>query len=386
MTNGKKKDWLTTYLEYTGTQESPIMFHMWVGASVIASTLGRKVSIDRGYYTLYPNLYTVLVGASARVRKTTALNVGYSIFKEACPDACVLSQKITPEALIQVLVARGMETGASDAVMISSELSVFLGNSLRDDSLIQLLTKLYDCEDEMDYHTIVRGKEVCEKVCFNLIGATTPEWIKTSMPAHAVGGGFTSRIIFVYQFESERKVPFPHLSEEQKGMRVYLVEELKKINLIEGEFKLTKDARDWYEEWYCNVFNPDKMDTALDGYYGRKHDSLLKVAMVMATSRGSRLMVDEVDLQMALKALNENEKYLPEIMRTIQSTQVGEERGKVLRTVSRKSNLSWRELLGRLSYCMNSRQLNEVVYGLIDEGVIREDMIKNKRHFTVVVR
>ena len=299
--NGVQKDWLTTYLEYTSNQESPSMFHLWVGVSVIAAALGRRVCIDRGYYTLHPNLYTVLVGASARVRKTTAVNTGYEIFKEAMPEACVISQKVTPEALIQVLGQRGKELGTSDGVMVSTELSVFLGSALRDDSLLQLLTKLYDCEDKLDYHTIIRGKEVCEKVCFNLMGATTPEWIKTSMPGHAVGGGFTSRIIFVYQSQPERKIPFPHLTPEQKALKGKLVEGLKEIGKMEGEFKLTKDARDWYEEWYCEVFKPEKADVGLDGYYGRKHDTLLKVAISFAASRGSKLQLDEMDLRMALK-------------------------------------------------------------------------------------
>ena len=58
-------DWLTTYTEYTSEQESPALFHLWVGTSVIASAMERRCYINRGYYTLYPNLYIVLIGESA---------------------------------------------------------------------------------------------------------------------------------------------------------------------------------------------------------------------------------------------------------------------------------------------------------------------------------
>ena len=78
--NGKRRleDWLTSYLEYTSEQESPQLFHLWVGMNVIASTLERRVWVDRGYYRLYPNLYVCLVGARARVRRTTAGKMGFS--------------------------------------------------------------------------------------------------------------------------------------------------------------------------------------------------------------------------------------------------------------------------------------------------------------------
>lgn len=379
--NGKKRDWLTLYQDYTAAQESPGMFHLWVGISVIASTLSRNCYIDRGYYTLFPNLFIVLVGASARVRKTTAVNVGFNLFKEANKEACVISQKVTPEALIQTLGKRGQERGTSDAVMVSTELSVFLGSSLRDDSLIQLLTKLYDCEETLDYHTIIRGKETIPNVCFNLIGATTPEWIKTSMPVHAVGGGFTSRIIFVYQFKSERKIPFPTLTPAQRALRGELVHKLEDMSKLTGEFHLTPNARAWYEDWYCEVFEPERSEPSLDGYYGRKHDSLLKLAMVFSASRGGSMLVDEVDLMQSLRAMNENEKYLPEVMRDIQSTVVGEERGKVLRAISRKKEVDYQDLLRSLSYCINAQKLNEILGGLVEEGAVSERVENDKRKF-----
>ncbi len=381
MANGKKEDWLHQYIEYTSSQESPSIFHLWCGISVIASTLARKCYIDRGYYTLFPNLYIVLVGASARVRKTTAVNTAYSIYKEANPERCVLSQKITPEALIGSLVKEKEKCGCSEGVMVSTELSVFLGSALRDDSLIQLLTKLYDCEEHMDYHTIIRGKEVCERVCFNLMGATTPEWIKTSMPSHAVGGGFTSRIVFIYQSEPERRIPFPIVTPEQKVIRGKLVTQLREIGKLSGEYHLSKDARDWYEEWYCDVFHPERGDASLDGYYGRKHDTLLKIAMAISASRGGKLMIEEYDLVTALNALNENEKFLPEIMRSVMSTPQGEERNKILRAIYRKEEVGWVELLRGLSYCVNSQRLQEVISGLLEEGEIEETIKREKRYF-----
>ena len=271
MTNGKGSggrrlsDWLTTYAEYTSEQESPSLFHFWVGTSTIASALERRVWIHRGYYTLFPNLYIVLIGASARVRKTSAIWIGYNIFREAVTDGVIVSQKITPEAMISIFVERYKEKGTSGGIIVADELGVFLGGQNKSMDLMQLMTKWYDCPSHFEYHTVMRGKEVMNSVFCNMMAGTTPAWLKDSMPPHAVGGGFTSRIIFVYQDKPEKLVAFPEITKEQEEMKRDLVADLKTITRIQGQFKLTSKAREWYEEWYTRVFKPETTPyTSLD--------------------------------------------------------------------------------------------------------------------------
>src|SRR3990167_8776352 len=101
MANGRKtNDWLRVYLSLTEGQESPDIFHLWCAVSTIATTLERNVWLDRGYYTLYPNLYVVLVSGSAVARKSTAIGVASRLYREANPEGIMVSQKVTPEALI----------------------------------------------------------------------------------------------------------------------------------------------------------------------------------------------------------------------------------------------------------------------------------------------
>jgi hypothetical protein len=214
------------------------------------------------------------------------------------------------------------------------------------------------------------------------MGATTPEWIKTAMPTHAVGGGFTSRIIFVFQSEPEKKVAFPTLSPEQKHMRELLVEDLRTIGTLKGEYHLTQEARDWYTEWY-GLANTERTEASLDGYYGRKHDTLLKLGIIIAASRHNRLVIDDEDLIVALKALNENEKYLPEIMKNVLANVQGEERGKVYRAIQRRGTISYTDILRGLSYCMDAKRLQELLDTLLQEGAIIEDITDTKRFYKI---
>ena len=369
MGNGKRKleDWLTIYANYTSEQESPSLFHFWVGVSVIAATLERRCYINRGYYTLYPNLYVILVGASARVRKSTAIGIGSRLMGETFGDTLpIISQKITLEAFTSQMAETYSERGVSASLIVSDEFGVFLGQGPDAMKLMGLLTKLYDCPETFDYHTIARGKELGHKACCNLLAGTTPQWLKDSMPPHAVGGGFTSRIIFVYQDRPEHLNPFPEITPEQEEMKKKLVVDLREIGKLSGKFTLTKEARGWYEDWYIDVFKPESTPyIALDGYFGRKHDTLLKVAMCLSASRSDSLVVDEIELRMALKAMNKNEKYLPSTLRLIQMTEVGEEMEKVIRNVSRREKVEFGNLNRNLSYCMSSKRLGEVLEDLL---------------------
>ena len=384
--NGRRNvdDWLTGYLEYTSEQESPSLFHLWVGLSVLASTLERRVWLDRGYYKLYPNMYIVLVGASARVRKTTAVNTGYGLFREALPNSVWVSQKVTPEALITVFVDGFKERNVSGGSIVSTELGVFLGSSKGSVDIMQLLTDWYDCPSMFTYHTQMRGKETMENVFCNMIGATTPQWLKDSLPPRAIGGGFTSRVVFVYQDMPEKLVAFPKVEPAMFRLKGKLMEDLQKINKMKGEYKLTKKATEWFEDWYTKVFHPETtLHASLDGYFGRKHDTLLKLAMLFAASRGNNRVVDEIEMRMALKAINENEKYLPQTLRLIQMTEVGEESEKVFRVIERRKKVDHTTLMRQLSYAINARRLEEVIGDLIACERIELYMDKEKRYYRV---
>lgn len=390
MTNGRRngnggrklEDWLTTYAEYTSEQESPSLFHFWVGTSAIAAALERSVWINRGYYTLFPNLYTVLIGASARVRKTSAIRIGFDIYREAMEDGVIVSQKTTPEALIGIFVEGFKQRGVSGGVIVADELGVFLGGQAKNMDLMQLLTKWYDCPEFFEYHTVMRGKEVMNYVHCNMIAGTTPQWLRDGMPPHAVGGGFTSRIIFVYQDKPEKLIAFPEITSEQRRMKKELIEDLKRISKLQGQFTLTGEAREWYENWYTKVFKPESTPyMSLDGYYGRKHDTLLKVAMCLAVSKSNNLVIDEIEMKMALRALNKNEDFLPATLRLIQMTEVGEEMEKVFRVVCRRKKIDFVALSRQLSYCMNTKKIDEVVRDLISGDRIVEYTESGKRWF-----
>src|SRR3990167_622254 len=185
-------------MDYTSEQESREDFHRWTSIAVLSATMGRHIFMERGYYTLFPNLYIVLVAGSAKCRKSVSTHIGISFLNELKQKPMVFSQKITNEALIKALLDAKID-GQSSGIIYASELSVFMGKDAVTSGLIPTLTDLYDSPSKWSYHTRTRGIEILENVSICMLGASTIDWLRTSIPVDAIGGGFTSRVIFVYQ-------------------------------------------------------------------------------------------------------------------------------------------------------------------------------------------
>ena len=376
--------WITEYLRYTKNQESPGMFHLWVAISVVASTLERSTFLDRGYYMLYPNLYVVLVAESEVCMKTTAADIGMSMLmsEEMENPPAIFAQKITPEALVSALCSECAvdETGTvyknAAGVLYAEELSVFLGREAYASGMVSILTSLYSCKDKWEYETIGRGKDIAYNTCINLLGASTPEWLRMSIPIDAVGGGFTSRIIFVYQDASDKENPHPVVTDEEKQLRKDLIHDLSLIRRIRGEFKFTPSAKDWYSKWYHGY---RKAQLAGKPTMVRKKDILLKVAMCLSAAEGESLLITNENLAKATEILDANEQFLPEAMRILSSTQIGVEANKVATIIKKYENgIMQDELIRATMYTLDKSRLMEILDTLTAAKIVKVLLVGEK--------
>ena len=365
-------DWLASYLKYTYGQESPDAFHLWCGIGAISGALQRSVWVDRGYYTLYPNLYIILVAESAVSRKSTALNIATDILQEAIPDYPIISQKITPEAFIAALNDIRETWPFSTGFIKASELSVFLGSSAKDVTIIQVLTDIYDCPKVFEYRTITRGLDIANEPYVCILAGTTPEWIKNALPAGSIGGGFTSRVIFVHAGAGWVKIPHPEITPAMLRERKKLVADLGLIGELKGEVTFSDEAYEWYSVWYVEVDRPDKYGHDLRGYAGRKSATLLKVAMVVSASRRDDLTITMDDLTVALSILNENEKNLPQVMQMIQKSEEGSLTMAIMNAIEQagEEGLEHSKLLRNNSHRMNAIELGGIIDSLDEAGMI----------------
>src|SRR3990167_5274702 len=261
-----KPSWLDTYLEYTDNQESPKAFHFWVGVSIISACLQRKVWIPRIKYTIYPNLFVVLIAGSAKCRKSVAIRIGIDILKSIKEPPTIFAQKITTEALIQALEESMNKDKICYGIVVASELSVFLGSDAIKSGIIPALTDLYDSPSKWQYHTRSRGREELTNVTLSILAASTKDWLRTSIPESAIGGGFTSMVMFIVEDHPSKLVLFPQEEPDAEHLRSSLIYDLELIAKLNGAVQFSPAAmaasQEWYEQEACNIH-----DDKVDGYF-----------------------------------------------------------------------------------------------------------------------
>lgn len=324
MSNRNLPDWLEGFMLLTENSEPPVLFRKWSAISTVASALQRKCRVEIGIsLTFYPNFYIVLVGPSA-TGKGTAMKYAYDIIEQV-PAIKLSSQATSLQALIRRmkdtnLTDIDMETGEqiyhSSLTIFSNEFTVFLGYHNRE--LIAALCDWYDCHNRWSYDTIKRDKEEVIGVWVNLLAGTTPDNIQTSLPLEAIGGGLTSRIIFVNEEKKNKLVVFPSTSDRERELQQHLIHDLEQITLMSGCFHFSQDASSFYSDWCHNAdTNPPFYSPKFDGYCGRRRNHLISLAMVCSASRGEDMVIKRDDLERSSILLAEVEVKMGTVFRGI---------------------------------------------------------------------
>lgn len=322
-------DFIGAYLNFTKNQEASEKIHRWVAISIIAAALERKVFLPRGHYVLFPNIYTFIIGASGVVRKSTSTGIGVSLLKEI-ESISVMSERITAAALIEHMkdanrqfeVAPGVNLQQSASFAYASELIVFMREVFG--SITELLTTFYDCTPHdcrkpWTYGTKGNGVTQIFGPCLNILGASTPQWLAEAIPVSQMEGGFASRVIFVVETEEPKRfIAWPDTDADINTMRPKLIEDLRQIHELVGAVEVTPEARKWFAEWYeghMRILVRQK-DLRFSGYYGRKADTLLKIAMVCIVSESNVLRMEVAHLERALSLIEVLELTMFEAFKT----------------------------------------------------------------------
>lgn len=366
------EDWITSYMQFTENSEPPVLYRKWVAISVVAAALQRKCYLKWGTLTFYPNMYVVLVGPSGKCRKGTAMGTGAGLLRDLGVN--MAAEAITREALIQELNNSGetdpdfMTTEINmhaSLTIFSQELTVFLGYN--NQALMSDLTDWYDCRDRWTYRTKNMGTDDITGVWVNLIGATTPELIQSALPRDAIGGGLSSRIIFVYEDRKGKVVPFPFEPEfsDSEDPREDLLADLEDIHSMRGQFKptddfITKKWTPWYKHQEENP--PFRGDPNFAGYIHRRPNHLLKLSIILsASSRQDKLVTVDI-FDRALNILRETEKNMPRTFSGVGASRTSEVMARIMQYIAAERETTYEDVLSQFRYDVeDARQLETFI-------------------------
>jgi len=244
--------------------------------------------------------------------------------------------------------------------IFSKEFTVFLG--YQNNELMSDLTDWYDCDDDWEYRTKHEGVDNVKGVWVNLIGATTPDLIQSSLPLNAIGGGLTSRMIFVYEQHKAKTVHMPFYTEREQDLRTSLGLDLERIKMLKGDFKVTKDFLNAWVDWYTDCDrNPPFDDPRFAGYIERRPTHSMKLAMICNASRTDSMQLDREDLDRAINILRQTEVKMRLTFSGVGRSGSANTLSQVMAELALKKEMTFGELLSRFYNDVDKWALEKIV-------------------------
>jgi len=268
----------------------------------------------------------------------------------------------------------------SALTLVSSELGLLL--NMQDRDMVNLFITLWDGRKRFDKSTKMSGKDLVEAPWITLLGCTTPPAIAENMPRLAVGGGFTSRCIFVYREEKERLIydPSQEATEDDfDTIRRALVHDLEHISLnLVGPFGAMPQARDWEKAWYEDLWHrvyPECSSPILRNYLSRKQTHLCKLAMVLAASRRDTMILEREDFEDANQMLINVEPDLEKVFALIGKTEDSAGADRLVEFVKRRVTCYYEDAYREIHHQFpNFGEFEQILMGVIHSGKIRLEL------------
>lgn len=366
----KCENWLQEFGKWTlPRSEAPETFIMWTGLFTLASALRRHVFISKKYlgsWGVSPNLYILFIAPAGKARKSTTANYAEELL--TVTNATMAPEIITKEDLLNKLVK------SSDATMciISPEFGEFIIKS--GTSMFGFLTNMYDGKKNISASTLSRGAEFAERPCINLLGATTPEWVAENMPESVIGGGFASRVIFIYEEKVRRRQLFydnlnqHDLAQTQRRLQEDLIHIAENIN---GEFEFSPEAKEFMEQWYDETADAgDAASYKLHGYYERRPAHVFKVAMLLHAAYSDDLIIQKSDLELAIGQLELLEEKLPRVFQNIGHNPHTVDIYRILEYITEYGKIKKEDVLRQFMSAATPSMIDELIMGLANAGFI----------------
>jgi hypothetical protein len=382
MAERKCKDWIKSFLDYASFSEAPMKFLFWTGVSTVAGALRRRAWLDMKTFQWVPNFYVILVAPPGVVSKSTTINIGMNLLRQLDdirfgPDVATWQALVTEFVKAQELVlepSTGEYLPMSCLTISVDEFGTFLNP--HDQEMVNVLIALWDGKrGRFSKITKMSGNDEIENPWINLIACTTPDWIAGNFPDYMIGGGFTSRCIFVYADAKRQFVAYPdeQASKDFLQQQQDLVHDLEIISQLVGEFTLSPDARTWGRRWYEHHWNnkPPELDNdQFGGYLARKQTHIHKLSMVLSASCRDDLVIDQSLLESAEGFVSSIESDMPQIYGRIGQSEITKASHQIVNIVQKHRAVERQAVYAALFRTLSYKDFEIALISAINAGKV----------------
>jgi hypothetical protein len=312
-------DFHAAYSQYTSDTESPKFYHRWCSLFGIGALLSRNIYFQHGHFTVYPNMYCMLLGdagtrkgAAIKMMKKLMVEAGYTAMaadktskEKFLLDMLERSQGGSPDDILEHnLFGTGNESNVTECCVMLDEFNDFLGNG--NIEFLSMLGSLWDYNGIYESR-IKTGKSVAiPNPTVSVLGGNTPTGFATAFPAEIFGQGFFSRLVIIHGSRTGRKISFPRTPDPKETAA--LVEVLVAIrSKCVGNVQFTSGAESLLDKIYQTW--PGMEDTRFASYANRRFTHLLKLCLCVCASY-VRTVLTEDDVILANTILTHTENRM----------------------------------------------------------------------------
>lgn len=329
-------------------------------------------------------MFTVLVGRPG-LGKGAAVNPALGVLREANTTS-ILSDRVTIEYVLEklskgfpatsVAPGGGVTFGQDASVMLfSPELSIFITAS---QYTLPILADLWDSRDgDFVYGTRHKGDYKIKNSCVSMLGGSTQEWLISSIPNSAIGGGFTRRVNFVFAKDKAQFIPWPHVN-GSAAMRTDLINDLRDIAQMHGQFKFDNLAVAPFELYYRSAIPDEFADEASTAYTTSQATHAMKLCMILASASGPDLVISKCHIEEAIERVENVKKTINMVFRAVGESDLVNAADRVLRFIETKGFATRSEILRANWRHISSNDLDTILQTFTQGGVLLERQQGNK--------
>jgi hypothetical protein len=213
----------------------------------------------------------------------------------------------------------------------------------------------------------------------------TPEQTGQMLKQSIITGGFSRRCVFVYGRSKSVGVPFPELTPSQKEAEAFIISAMEKVRKIRGEFKMSPEARSFFEKWYHEKHRQLQQPgpAAIKNWLRSKDTQAIKLSMLLSVADFKEDRIITLDtLQAAIKMLDRVEPDLSRVFSGAGRNIASELASKILAKIeeSPQKTLPKKQLLAMLFSEGTYAELSEAFNYLLETNQVRKVHPKGAQH------
>lgn len=396
-------NWLSELIDQHKEFEAPLDFWRWAGLCAISAVVKDQIWLDQNLYKVYPNIY-VMLHAKSGLRKGPPVNLAHKLVA-AVNNTRIYAGRSSIQGILKDMGTAytkpgGIVISKANAFICSSELtSSIVEDKVATDILMDLYDRNYRVEN---WRSLLKAESFNLKdPIITMFTATNESHSEEFFAKKDIQGGYFARTFIIYADrinkinslvippknppDEKKLIPYLKQLAELKGPLISLGSRIKDENHIiegvdEGEIVYFSPTGKIYHDWYTK-FKQDTLETEDDtGTLNRFGDSVLKVAMLLSLAEKPEMEISPASMNEAIgmctKLIGHTRKVT---MGKKGKSSYANQKVMIVEKLLRRDNhmITRSQLVMDMHYHLNSNELDEIMKGFDESGLIKVEMHGN---------